>query len=146
MSESVTYITDAELLSLGLPGAALSVVAVATRDQARVAASDEASGYLKKRYGLPILGWGTDLKRKVADLAAYDLMTFRGFDPGSESGALIVKRRDDAVLWLRDVSNGVVEPTDLEDSTATVDEQAPLVSSDTAAGWSWPTVASDTEA
>jgi phage gp36-like protein len=139
----VTYITDAELLSLGLPGAALSVVASATRDQARVAASDEASGYLKKRFSLPIVAWGSDLKRKVADIAAYDLMTFRGFDPGSESGALIVKRRDDAVLWLRDVAKGIVEPTDIEDTTASVDEQSPLVSSDTGAGWAWPTTASE---
>lgn len=143
MAESVTYITDAELLSLGLPGAALSVVAESTRDQARAAASAEASSYLKKRFALPLASWGSDLKRKVADLASYDLMTFRGFDPGSESGALIVKRRDDAVLWLRDVAKGIVEPTDLVDSTEPVDEQAPLVASDTGAGWAWPTVSTE---
>ena len=145
MAETVTYITDAELLAMGLPGAALSSVAVATRDAARKTASDEASGYLKKRYTLPIVEWANDLRRKVADMTVADLMMYRGFDPGSSSGDLIVKRRDDAVLWLRDVAKGIVEPTDLVDSTPDVDEAAPLVSSDTAAGWSWPTTSTVTE-
>jgi len=140
VAETVTYITDAELLSLGLPGAALSSVASATRDQARAAASDQASSYLKKRFALPLLAWAGDIKRAVADLAMYDLITFRGFDPGSQSGELIVKRRDDAILWLRDVARGIVEPIDVLDSTADVDEAAPLVSSDEGAGWTWPTV------
>lgn len=145
MTESVTYITDAELLAMGVPTAALTAVAVGTRDTARKAASDKASSYIKKRFTLPLLAWGEDMKRAVAHLASYDLMSYRGLDPASESGVLIIKRYDDAVLWLRDVAKGVVEPTDILDSTAEVDEQAPLVSSDTAAGWAWPTVASTEE-
>lgn len=146
MTESVTYITDDELLAMAIPSAAISAVAVATRDKARKAASDIASSYFKKRFGLPLLTWGDDVKQNVAMMATYIAMKFRGFDPASESGALIVKGYDDAILWCRDVAKGVVEPTDITDTTAEVDEQAPLVSSDDAAGWSWPTVASDTEA
>lgn len=141
MAESATYITDAELLAMGIPTAALSSVLLATRDSARVVASDLASSYLKKRFALPILAWGEDLKRAVAHIATYDLISYRGMDPGSESGALIIKRHDDAILWLRDVARGITEPVDLEDSTPSVDEQAPLVSSDAGAGWSWPTTA-----
>lgn len=145
MTEAANLITDAELLQLGLPGAAISVVGITVRDEARAAASAEALSYVKKRATLPLLSWGSDLRRAVAHLATYDLMVYRGFDPGSESGALIVKRRDDAILWLRDVARGIVEPVDMVDSTETTDEAAPLVSSDEPGGWAWPTVASEVE-
>lgn len=139
MAEATTLITDAELLAFGLPGDALSIVDVAVRDSSRAGASATILGYLKKRYTLPLLAWGDDLKKVVADEAVYDLMRFRGFDPGSESGSLIVKGHDDAIAWARDVAKGLIEPVDIEDSTPDVDEAAPLVMSDDAAGWTWPT-------
>ena len=143
MTEATTLITDAELLAYGLPDDALSIVAVAVRDAARAAASATILGYFKKRFTLPIISCGEDTKRVVAHEAAYDLMTYRGFNPDAESGALIVKRHDDAILWARDVAKGIVEPVDLVDSTPDVDEAAPLVSSDAAAGWAWPTTSGD---
>lgn len=145
MSETVTYITDAELLAMAIPSAAISAVPVATRDKARKAASDLASGYFKKQYTLPITAWADDVKLNVALAATFIAMKYRGFDPASESGALIVKGYDDAVLWFRDVSKGIVEPVDFTDSTPDLDEQSPQVSSDTAAGWGWPTEATTEE-
>lgn len=139
MAESALLITDAELLQLGLPGTSLSGVAVAVRDEARAAASDTALSYIKKRFGLPLLAWGSDIKRAVAHIAVYDLMAYRGYAPESGVDALIAKRHDDALAWLRDVARGIVEPIDIEDSTAAVDEQAPLVSSESVAGWNLPT-------
>jgi len=144
VAESVTYITDAELLQLGLPGDALIAVDVAVRDEARKAASDRASAAFKKHHTLPITAWGADVKRSVAHVAAYDLMVYRGFDPSSESGQLIVKRHDDAIQFFRDVARGILEPVDLVDSSADTDELSPLVSSDSVAGWSWPTTTEGT--
>lgn len=145
MAESVTYITDAELLALAIPDAAISVVSSTVRDAARKAASDTFSGYAKKRYTLPLTAWADDVKQNVAALATYLAMKNRGFDPASPSGALIVDAKDNAIAWFLDVSKGNVEPCDIADSTPTVDEGAPLVSSDDVAGWSWPTT-STTEA
>lgn len=135
MAESVEYITDAEMLRLGLPGDALSAVPADVRDRFRLAACDQASSYLKKRFTLPALEWGTDLKVAVARVAAFEILSFRGFDPASESGALVVKRADDSLAWLRDVARGIVEPVDFIDSTPELDEQGPLVESDEPAGW-----------
>lgn len=143
MAELTILITDAELLGLGLPGDALSIVAPADRDLSRSAASAIVLGYYKKRFALPLLSWEHDTKRVCAHVAVYDLMVNRGFDPGSESGALIIKRYDDAVLWLRDVARGIVEPVDVVDSTPDLDEQGPLVSSDEPAGWGLPTKSDD---
>lgn len=145
MAEATTLITDAELLAYGLPDDALSIVDVAVRDAARAASSATILSYFKKRFCLPIISCGEDTKRVVAHEAAYDLMTFRGFNPGADSGVLIVKRHDDAILWARDVARGIVEPVDLVDSTPDIDEAAPLTLSDDVAGWSWPTGPSDTD-
>ncbi len=145
MAESSLLITDAELLNLGLPAGALTGVAEPVRDEHRATASNEALSYLKKRYKLPIVSSGSDVKQAVAAIAAQSIMGFRGYDPASKSGEQIDQRAQRARDWLRDVSKGLVEPVDLVDSTPDTDEEAPLVASDDTAGWTWPTAASNCE-
>ncbi len=145
MAESTALITDAELLNLGLPGDALTGVAVGVRDQHRLSASDFALSHVKKRHKLPLLSWGSDLRRATADVATLSIMQFRGFDPASKSGEEIVRRATMAHDWLRDVAKGIVEPVDLVDSTPDTDEEAPLVASDDTAGWTLPVRAYDCE-
>lgn len=139
MAETTLLITDAELLAMGLPGDALSAVDASVRDQHRQTASDFALSHIKKRHKLPLISWGNDIKQAVAHIAARSLMGTRGFDPASRSGEEIIARSDTAIAWLRDVAKGIVEPVDIVDSTPDLDEESPLVVSDTAAGWSWPT-------
>ncbi len=122
------YAEDTELFALGLPSAALADVSSETITAALVAASGDADGYLAKRYKLPLVEWGDDLTRRVAALAAFDLLTTRGSRPG-DGLDLITKRADDATLWLRDVSRGIIEPQGIVDSTPTLDEQHPIMSS-----------------
>lgn len=123
------YATRDELARGGLRAAALSGVSTADQDAALVAASGEADGYLAKRYLLPLVAWGDDLRRRVVHIATYDLLATRGYAPASGVDPLVAKRHDDAIFWLRDVAKGVVEPQGIVDSSATVEEQAPLVSS-----------------
>lgn len=143
MAESTLLITDAELLSLGLPGDALSSVDVAVRDAHRLTASNEALSYFKKRYTLPLVSVGSDTLQAVAAIAAQSLMGFRGYDPASKSGEQIDARAERARAWLRDVSRGIVEPIDVVDSTPATDEEAPLVATEPVAGWSWSTTTDD---
>ena len=145
MAESTLLITDAELLALGLPSDALSSVDVGVRDQHRAAASDFALSHIKKRHKLPLVSWGSDIRRAVADVASLSIMQVRGFDPSSKSGEEIIRRATMAQDWLRDVAKGIVEPVDIVDSTPDTDEEAPLVASDDTAGWTWPTSSSDCE-
>ncbi len=118
------YATSADLYALGLPQAALPSGADPTA--ALVAASGDADGYLALRFKLPLVAWGDDIRRRVCHLAAYDLLTSRGTRPG-DALELIVKRYDDAIAWLREVSMGRVQPSGVTDSSPTVDEQHPQI-------------------
>lgn len=133
------YATRDDLARGGLRAAALSGVSTADQDAALVAASGEADGYLAKRYLMPLVAWGDDLRRRVVHIATFDLLATRGYAPASGVDPLVAKRYDDAILWLRDAARGLVEPQGIVDSTPEIDEAAPLVSSDDAAGWAWPT-------
>lgn len=138
-----TLITDAELLAMGIASTALASITSGTRDQARAAASDLALSYVAKRYKLPLVSWGNDLRRAVAHIAAYDLLCARGFNPAAGSDDSIKQRHDTAVSWLRDVSRGIAELVDCVDSTPTLEEQGPLTSTSDG-GSQWGDYGSDT--
>lgn len=137
------YATLDDLTALGLPAAALSGVDASTRTAALVAASATADSYLGKRFALPLSSWGADLTRAVVAIAAWDLLTRRGFNPASGADAAIGTRNIDAINWLRDVARGLVEPVNLLDSTPPTPEGMPLVESDARQAWTWPFASED---
>lgn len=129
-------ITDGELLSMGAALVALNGIDSSVRASAITAASDVALSYVKKRYALPLIQWGSDLKRAVAHIAAYDLLCTRGFNPAAAGDPAVKDRHDVAVLWLRDVAKGLAELVDCVDSTPALEEKGPLlVSATTAPLW-----------
>lgn len=113
------YATMTDLARLGLPSAALSGVATETQEDALDAASSLADGYLTSRYALPLSAWGADLTACVAKLAAYDLMTTRGYAPEAGRDDQLRLRHEDAMRWLRDVAGGVVALYGVTDATPT---------------------------
>ena len=130
-------ISDAELLAMGIASAALAAIPIATRNQARLSASGLALSLIKKRHGLPLVSWGDDLRRAVAHIAAYDLLSARGFSPQAGADTSIRDRYLAALQWLQDVSKGLAELVDCVDSTPDTDEAGPLV--DTSIGGPlWP--------
>lgn len=102
----MAYATRTDLTRFGLPTAALSGVADATQDAALEAASDVADSYMRSRYALPLTGYGDDLKRAVCHIAAWDLLTTRGYDPNRGGDEAVKLRHDSAMKWLSDVSAG----------------------------------------
>lgn len=125
------YATLAQLDEAGLPATALASIGSPARTAALVKASGVADGYLRKRFALPLSAWSDDLTQVVCEIAAYNLMSVRGFNPASNADTLLAQRYQDAIAWLKDVARGLVEP-DLTDATPTVDEAGPLVESDDA--------------
>lgn len=139
MSESTILITDAELLGMAMGSEALSGIDVAVRDQARSSASAVTLSYVKKRYTLPLIQWGDDLRQAAAKIAAWDLLSRRGFNPGSRSDVQIHARYMTAIKWLEDVRGGDVEPIDIIDSTPSVSEAGPLVATEDTKWKTWRT-------
>lgn len=114
----MAYADVADLYRLALRQAALSGILVADQNAALEAASRVADSYLQARYKLPLAAWDDDLRRAVAVIAAYDLLSGRGFAPeGSDEHVRL--RYEDALRWLRDVSTGVVTPVGIVDASPT---------------------------
>lgn len=135
---SQQYVTIAELENLALPADAFAGASDPLKNSALKAASALASSHLKKRYGLPLVQWGDDLKLCVASIAAYFLMKRRGFNPQSGADAIIVTGYRDQIGepgrkgWLERVASGDCELDDVIDTTASIEEASPLVDSNTA--------------
>ncbi len=78
-------------------------------DEARLGAEGEANSYLAARYAVPVdltsePEVGSVLRCFVLDLAAYRLHSRKPPVPGD-----VVRRREEAVMWLARVASGLVQ-------------------------------------
>src|SRR5260221_6203428 len=87
----MAYCTPANLAQY-LPAAVLSLTTNAQQLQACDDASEEADSYMRGRYALPLLAWGSDVTRYTSWIACYLLAQLIGFAPQAGSGQLIVER------------------------------------------------------
>lgn len=134
----MAYATRIDLTRFGLPSGALTGVADATQDAAIEAASDVADSYMRSRYTLPLTGYGDDLKRAVCAVAAWDLLTTRGYDPNAGGDEAVKLRHDAAMKWLGDVSAGrahVSGGNTTPTATRHARASSPRVDSDRTRGW-----------
>ncbi len=115
------FLTRTEFVDQIIPGDALDGLTNAQIDAVLVWASGLAAGYFKKRYKMPLISWGEEVKLNVGKLAQYELFNRHGFRPGSGNDQTSKDRFDEAMSWLRDISKGLAE-LDCVDSTPDVDE------------------------
>lgn len=101
------YATLADLLTCGLPAAAIASIDDPTRQAALDDRSAYADTYLGDKETLPLLApYDRTLVRYVCFLAAWDLICFRGFNPDNPGDAIVRQRYEDADKWLVRVANG----------------------------------------
>lgn len=126
----MTYATQADLEALDLPAAALEGVTSADIDQHLEAASSRVDTYLRGRYALPL---GTPYPPEVIScttaLAAYSLLSRRGFDPQRGTDVNVRRRHEDAVAWLERLSAGAINIALGADATPSANDGGPIVSS-----------------
>lgn len=132
------YCEPADITRHGIPKAAVESVPFEVLADKCLTASEEAAGYLASAYKLPIVSWGTDLRKHVAIMATYDLMRFSGYDPDSGKDSLIRIGRDDAIAWLNRIAAGKLRPVTIIDSEPEVMEPEVWVASGTSRGWNFP--------
>jgi phage gp36-like protein len=92
------YVTAAELTQYA-PAAVLNLAPSGVQDQACIDATQEADSYMRGRYQLPLLAWGSDVKKYTAWIACYLIAQQVGFAPQAGSDRLIVERYYAAVGW-----------------------------------------------
>ena len=115
----MAYATRTDLTQLAIPASAIANVPTAAQDNALEAASDLADSYLKSQYTLPIVAWESDLTRAVCNIAAYDIMSMRGYGPTAGGDENLRQRYEDAIRWLERIAKGEVSPK-VTDSSAAV--------------------------
>lgn len=111
------YATQANLAQLGLISGVLASIPGTTQDAALLAASGIADSELQSRYILPLQQWGQDLVLAVCKIAAYDLLTSKGFNPAAGADSNIRQRYLDALEWLKLVGDGKNTPSYIIDSS-----------------------------
>jgi phage gp36-like protein len=121
----VLYVTPSELADVSI-----AAKAFATFDQSKklarcLRATDDADGYLRRRYTLPLVSWSSDLTDNVGHLAVWGGINARGFQPEGPD-AMLLDNRNAAVRWLKDVGAGNVTPN-IVDSTPTKRGAAPRI-------------------
>lgn len=88
----------------------LARASIVQQDAALDASADEANGFLRSRFFLPLATHGAALTRHVCNMAAYDLIFQLGFNPDGGADPNWRLRREDAIDWLKAVSNNKITP------------------------------------
>lgn len=121
------YLTPEEFFRIAIRGAMFKDMDPTAITDLLQGASDMADSYFRKRFTLPMVTVGSDVKRQVAAIAAYDAIAHRGYRPDSGNDPAIETRYEKAIEWFESVANGLVEPN-VVDSTPMVDEDGPQAS------------------
>lgn len=134
-TQGICFASLAQLDKLGIPAAAIAKLSATDKAEQLAATTEMASGILARRYTLPIVAWGVDLSAAVAKIAAYELLSTRGFNADG-SDDQVRKRYDDGMRWLNDAANARLDPIGLIDSDVTdVDVVQPEMDSLPRRGW-----------
>ena len=102
------YASRDDLVVNGLPEEAITGIADDDINRILQEASAKCDSYLTGRYVVPRPDWGSDLTGAAAKIAAWDLLVHRrGVNPSDPGHAAIMKDRNDAMAWLKDVAKDV---------------------------------------
>ncbi len=104
------YASLSDLTVYGLPATALGDLSTTQQQDALDNASAEVDSYLRGRYALPLVAWGVEVTKATCVLAAYALMSVRGYEPGGGADATLYQRYQDTLTWLRAVQRQAAHP------------------------------------
>jgi phage gp36-like protein len=121
--------TEAEFNALGLPAVALDGFSGDVQDHLD-AASAKVDSHIRGRYLLPLVApYPPEIVEAECVLAAYSLLSIRGFDPEAGANQNVVQRYKDTMKWLGALSEGKVSLAIEADSTSDTYEGGPKVRS-----------------
>ncbi len=117
------YATAADFAALGLPAKATAGMPSADIAAALEAASRVVDSYIGSRYDLPLATFDASVTMAVCKIAAYELLSRRGFAAGVGDAEQVKERYDQAIAWCRDVARGLALPA----PNTTTDQSKPPV-------------------
>jgi phage gp36-like protein len=122
-----SYATLTDLVTYGLPATALANVPTATQTANINDASDVVDTYLRGRYSLPLIAWGTEITQAVCKIAAYQILSVRGYNPASQADVNIRDRYLDTISWLGQVQRQAAHPNVTPQPNQTPNYNQPFV-------------------
>lgn len=126
------YASIADLATYGIPASAFGTLTDAQKLGALDAASSKVDSFLRGRYALPLLGWGTEITEATVVIAVWQLINVRGFRPDVGSDVAIRDRYALTIEWLGRVQRQAAHPN--VTPTSTVGYVRPTVISRSALG------------
>src|SRR6266550_1591408 len=113
------YCSRQQLASHGLAQKIIDTIVPEDVDAALDAASAQVDSYIGRVFNLPLKSFGVELTQSTAAVAAYNLMSVRGFQAGgSDQAETLEKRNDRALTWLKDIAAGRAKPSWPDTATA----------------------------
>lgn len=126
----MSYATSADLAALDLPASATEGMTAADITLHLEAASARVDGYLRGRYLLPLTSPPpAEIVSCTTALAAYSVLSRRGFDPHAGTDANVRARYEDAVSWLERIAQGKVNLAAASDASPSLQDGGPRVRS-----------------
>lgn len=110
--QSGVYLAPSDVILFALPARVVADFGVDVLWAACAAASSEFRGYARKRYRMPLIGWGVGVVSKLAYRAAYAAMRQRGFNVEGNPG--VVSGYAEAGQWMEDVRDYKIDPDIIE--------------------------------
>jgi phage gp36-like protein len=104
------YANLADLTVYGLPATSLGQTTVAQQQAAIDAASATVDNFFNGRYALPLLSWDLQTRMVTCWIAAYHMLSVRGYNPAAGADDNIRTRYEDAMLWLDKVQAKAAHP------------------------------------
>lgn len=130
------YAVLTDLYAYGLPLVAMGTVSTATQQKLLDARNDYADDKMRARYKLPLLApIPESLKQNICQLAAWDVLVIRGYNPQSGADVNIRDRADMSLKWFDDVERQRCHPNVVESGTESPGYAAPLIISKPQQGW-----------
>jgi phage gp36-like protein len=120
---------------MGVISAGLTGMSIDAQDTALEAASRVVDSYIRNRGGTPMPDpVPYELRRATCAIAAWDLITARGYSPQGMDQAVQL-RYESTIVWLRDIAAGKAQLDYANDATPSEQEGAPLISNDDGVDW-----------
>lgn len=131
-------------LAMVLPLASYASVPVPTRQallDARIAYADSK---MRARYRLPLASVDASIIRAICEMTAFDMLCYRGFNPGSASDTFVQYKYEQAMKYFDDIERQRAHPIVTEAyAPGTTEYDAPLVISNAREGWDQGTATDD---
>ncbi len=123
----MSYATIADLYIYGAPQKAFGQLTTDQLTGGLESASNILDTYFRGRYSLPLVVWDVSVKEATCRIAAYNLLSVRGYNPASGSDVNIKDRYDEAIAWAVRVEKQQAHPNVTPQQHETPDYNQPMV-------------------